>query len=382
MDSKKKLREFFRALKFTLVSISAGIIQIGTFTLLFELAQLEYLVSYIISLLLSVLWNFTINRKITFKAANNVTAAMLLVLAFYAVFAPVSMYLGDLAVHNGSNAYLVETITMVCNLVLEFIYTRLVVYRKSCDTAVKVKKPLGFRILEKVVKLFFGKTEFMDIDKIPNEPCFIIANHSQLYSPIACQLDFPTKKVIWATGEVTNTKDFPKYAQTVFWGSKPKWTKWFYKIISYLLAPIFAYVTSNADVLPVYRDARMLSTFKLTVETIHNGTNVVIFPESPVEFNQIVNEFNDKFVDAARFYYTKYKKELYFVPMYNAAKLKKARFGTPIKYDSTLPIEEQRKIICDYLKNEITALGEGFPLHKVVPFNNINKKDYKNNIAK
>lgn len=379
MSSKRNLKEFFRALKFTLVSISAGIIQIGSFSLLLEVFELKYLISYIVSLTLSVLWNFTINRKITFKAANNVAKAMLLVFAFYVVFAPLSMYLGNLAVENGANEYLVEGITMATNLILEFIYTRLVVYRNSCDTAVKSKKPLGFRMLEKIIKLFFGKTEFIDIDKIPNESCFIIANHSQLYSPIACQLDFPGKKVIWATGEVTNTKDFPKYAQTVFWGNKPKITRWFYKILSYVLAPIFAYVMGNADILPVYRDARMLSTFKYTVETICNGTNVVIFPESPQEFNQIVNEFNDKFVDAARFYYTKYKKELYFVPMYNAAKLKKARFGNPIKYDSTIPIEEQRKIICDYLKKEITLLGESFPLHKVVPFNNINKKDYKNN---
>ena len=174
------------------------------------------------------------------------------------------------------------------------------------------KKPLFFKMIEKIARVAFKKSEFYDVDKIPNEACFIISNHSQLFTPIGCQLDFPTSKVIWSTGEVASTKEFPKYAQTVFWGNKKKSVKWLYKILSYILAPIFSYVIRHADTLPVYRDARMLSTFKYTVETIHNGTNVIILPESPVEYNHIVNEFNDKFIDAARFYYTKYKKELYF----------------------------------------------------------------------
>lgn len=130
-------REWLRAIKFGVISVSAGIIQIGLFTLLNELLSWNYWVSYLISLLASVLWNFTVNRKITFKSANNVKIAMLLVLAFYAVFTPVSTYLGDLAENAGANEYVVLAITMILNFVLEFLYTRFVVYRNSCDTAVK-----------------------------------------------------------------------------------------------------------------------------------------------------------------------------------------------------------------------------------------------------
>ena len=124
----------FRAIKFTLISISAGIIQIGTFTLMYEVLNWIYWPSYLISLLLSVLWNFTINRKYTFKSANNVKVAMLLVLAFYAVFTPVSTILGSLAEGSGVNGFIVEIITMLSNFVLEFLYNRFVVYRNSCDT--------------------------------------------------------------------------------------------------------------------------------------------------------------------------------------------------------------------------------------------------------
>lgn len=133
-NKKRDFKEIIRALKFTIISISAGIIQIGTFTLMFELLNWDYWVSYLISLLLSIIWNFTINRRITFKSANNIKVAMLLVLAFYVVFTPVSTILGHLATENGADGFLVEIITMILNFVLEFIYNRFVVYRNSCDT--------------------------------------------------------------------------------------------------------------------------------------------------------------------------------------------------------------------------------------------------------
>ena len=134
MKEKKDYKELFRVIKFTIISISAGIIQIGTFTLMYEVFKWIYWPSYLISLLLSVLWNFTINRKYTFKSANNVKVAMLLVLAFYAVFTPVSTILGSLAEGSGVNGFIVEIITMLSNFVLEFLYNRFVVYRNSCDT--------------------------------------------------------------------------------------------------------------------------------------------------------------------------------------------------------------------------------------------------------
>lgn len=128
-------KEWIRTLKFTLFSISAGIIQIVLFTLLNEVLHIEYWISYLTSLLASVLWNFTINRKVTFKSSNNLKLSMLLVLAFYAVFTPVSTILGDLATANGVNDFIVFILSMLSNFVLEYLFSRFVVYRNSCDTA-------------------------------------------------------------------------------------------------------------------------------------------------------------------------------------------------------------------------------------------------------
>ncbi len=132
------MREFARALKFVLFSISAGLIQILSFTLLNELCHLPYWISYLVALVLSVLWNFTLNRKFTFRSANNVPVAMAKVAAYYAVFTPLSTLLGQwLTGSLGWNEYLVTGINMVLNFVTEFLYQRFVVFGKSIDSAVQ-----------------------------------------------------------------------------------------------------------------------------------------------------------------------------------------------------------------------------------------------------
>lgn len=128
-------KELLRSLKFLLFSVSAGIIQLGGFALLNELLHLQYWMSYLIALVASVLWNFTFNRRYTFKSSENIGKAMLLVAAYYCVFTPLSTYLEHtLAGNLGWNEYLVTGINMVLNFVTEFLFQRFVVYRKSVDT--------------------------------------------------------------------------------------------------------------------------------------------------------------------------------------------------------------------------------------------------------
>ena len=129
-----KKQNIIQVIKFALFSASAGIIQLVSFTLLFEVFHLNNTVSYIISLTLSVLWNFTFNRKFTFKSAANVPIAMLKVAAFYCVFAPLSTWWTH-ALADHLNAYVIEIGTMAINLVTEYLYCRFVVYRNSMNTA-------------------------------------------------------------------------------------------------------------------------------------------------------------------------------------------------------------------------------------------------------
>ncbi len=170
------MKSFVQILKFTLFSVSAGIIQVVAFTLLNELLEIRYLLAhfislipsffstsvgiiqvslfrfienlsempywpaYLISLTLSVLWNFTFNRKFTFKSAANVPLAMAKVFGFYLVFTPLSTILGSYAEKSGVNEYIVLGVTMISNFVLEFLFCKFVVYRNNENTLESNKK--------------------------------------------------------------------------------------------------------------------------------------------------------------------------------------------------------------------------------------------------
>ena len=164
MEPKSKKQSVWQFIKFALFSASAGIVQVAVFTFLNEVVMKqpfmqraiagsetfarimhnEYGPIYLIALLMSVLWNFTFNRKFTFKSAANIPVAMLKVLAFYAVFTPVSTLLGNHFTEKfaavGAIDYIVLACTMATNMVTEFLYDKFVVFRHQENTAVKKKK--------------------------------------------------------------------------------------------------------------------------------------------------------------------------------------------------------------------------------------------------
>ena len=131
-------KELLRMVKFALFSVSAGLIEMGVFALLNEVTPWSYWPCYLIALVLSVLWNFTLNREFTFHSAANIPLAMLKVALYYAVFTPLSTIVGNyLAEDLGWNEYLVTALNMIVNFVTEFLYQRFFVFGKSIDTKKK-----------------------------------------------------------------------------------------------------------------------------------------------------------------------------------------------------------------------------------------------------
>ena len=137
MSEKKK--EFLRTLKFLVFSVGAAAIQVGSFTLLEEVFRVTHWLSYLVSLILSIIWMFTLNRKYTFRSSNNIPVAMLKTLAYYAVFTPLSTWWTAILTgpNVGWNEYLVLAITMIINCSTEYVFDRFVVFGDSLDTAVK-----------------------------------------------------------------------------------------------------------------------------------------------------------------------------------------------------------------------------------------------------
>ena len=243
------------------------------------------------------------------------------------------------------------------------------------------KKPtVMFRIIKTAVKLCYPKTRVLGLEHLPEAPCIVVGNHAQLNGPIVGELYFPGPKKIWTAGQMMTWKEVPAYAFQDFWSQKPRWTHWYFRLVSYLITPLSVCVFNNANTIPVYHDMRLMNTFRTTLEALQSGENIIIFPEHDVRHNHIVYEFQDKFIDVAKLYYKKTGQALQFVPMYVAPKLKRAVLGKPVAFDPTADIKEERVRIARVLMDRVTALACALPQHIVVPYRNMAKRLYPTNI--
>jgi len=241
------------------------------------------------------------------------------------------------------------------------------------------KKPWLFRAIKYLVRLFYPKTEVVGLENIPDEPVIIVGNHTQLHGPIACELYFPDNYYTWCAGQMMKLKEVPRYAYTDFWSQKSKITRPLFKLASYIIAPLSVLIFNNARTIAVYKDNRILSTFRESIAKLQSGNNIVIFPEQDKRYNNIIYDFQEGFVDVARLYYKRTGKELLLVPLYIAPKLKKMYLGKPIKFSADTPTKKERRRICDYLMQEITEIACSLPEHTVIPYRNIPKKYYPTN---
>lgn len=241
------------------------------------------------------------------------------------------------------------------------------------------KTPWIYRLVRWFVWLFSPKYQISGLNRIPDGPCVIVGNHSQMYGPIAAELYTPGKHDTWCAGQMMHKEEAAAYAFSDFWSGKPKSVRWFYRILSHLIVPLSVLIFNNAHTIPVYHDTRVITTYRDSIARLQQGSRMVIFPECYREHNQIVHAFQDKFVDLARFYYRKTGESLSFIPLYLAPKLKTMFFGKPIQFDPNAPIEQERERICGALMDAITEIAVAQPRHTVIPYPNIPKNQYPNN---
>lgn len=237
-----------------------------------------------------------------------------------------------------------------------------------------------YRVVRWFIWLFSPKYQLRGAGNLPEGACVIVGNHSHMYGPIAGELYTPGKHYVWCAGEMMHREEVAAYAYQDFWSQKPKPTLWFFKILSHLITPLAMLLFNNAHTIAVYHDTRLLTTFRESISRIQEGYRLVIFPECYDRHNNIVYQFQDKFIDLARFYYKRYQHELSFVPMYIAPELKLICYGTPIRFRADAPIAEERSRICKALMDSITEIAVSLPEHTVVPYPNVSKRHYLKNI--
>ena len=238
------------------------------------------------------------------------------------------------------------------------------------------KTPKLYHLIYRIIWLLSPKYTLYGTEKLPDEPCVIIGNHCQMYGPIAAELYLPRPHYIWCIGEMMNRKEVPAYAFQDFWSMKPKALHWFYRLMSHVIAPLAEYLFTNAHTIAVRHDARVMTTFRQSIDRLNEGADVVIFPEKNEPYNGILWQFQEHFADLAKLYYRKTGKVVCFVPMYTAPRLSSIHFGEPVRYDPEAPDEAERKRICDAMMEAISDLASALPQHAVVPYPNIPKDDY------
>ena len=238
------------------------------------------------------------------------------------------------------------------------------------------KQTSFYLLLKKIAKKIYGKWDLQGLSNIPSEPSIIVGNHSQVHGPLVSELLFPYQKTVWCISEVMDAKTIPDYAMRDFFIYKSQKLKWLYKAISRFVAKPLAYIFNNADTLPVYKDNRIISTFKQSILQLENNKHVIIFPEDHTPYNNIINDFQSNYIDLARLYYHKTGRAINFVPMYIAPKLKTVVFGEKIQYNPKMDFKILKQNINDYLKNTITTMAVSLPSHVIVPYANISKREY------
>ena len=238
-----------------------------------------------------------------------------------------------------------------------------------------------YRAVRGLVRAFYPRPRLVGTENLPEGACVIVGNHAQMNGPIVAELYVPGDRAIWCNGEMMTLRKVPDYAYRDFWSEKPRGIRWFYRLLSYAIAPLSVCVFNNAHCIGVYRDTRLLSTFRQSLARLGDGARLVIFPERDPPHNHILYAFQDRFIDLGRMYGRQEGRALAFVPMYVAPALRQVVFGAPIYYDRSNAPEAERKRVCEALQRAITDLACGLPRHRVVPYRNIPKKQYPMNLT-
>lgn len=243
------------------------------------------------------------------------------------------------------------------------------------------KKPsAAYKLVKKIVWAVFPKMQVEGLENLPEGAAIIVGNHAQMNGPIAAELYLGDNRYTWCAGQMMTLKEVPAYAYQDFWSQKPAVLRWLYRLFSYMIAPLSVFVFTNANTIAVYHDARVLLTFRETLTKLKTDARIVIFPEHNVPYNNILYDFQERFVDLAQMYHSLTQKSLAFIPLYITPTLKKMILGAPIVYRPDQPIEEERSRICAELMEAITQIARSLPRHTVIPYANLPKKEYPCNL--
>lgn len=225
-----------------------------------------------------------------------------------------------------------------------------------------------YKFIRGILRLCFPHAENVYEETPGDEPAVFVCNHSAIRGPVMMTLDFKRKHQTWTVSCALDSKEAANYAYHDILFGRTRKPEWFWRMISRIIAKMLPPLLIYSDTIPVYHDKNIIKTFKQSVKALMEGNDLVIFAESPRRYSEFVCNLQEGFIDIARLYYRKSKKAIKFYPVYLEKKNAVISIGKPIAYDPELPLDEQRPIIAEYLRDNIDRLGRALPPHKPVPF--------------
>lgn len=233
----------------------------------------------------------------------------------------------------------------------------------------RYKKPKYHRItqfIRAVISFFTPKYTSMGRENIPECACVFVSNHARAIGPIVMCTRLNRDMRPWVHADVCFKETFKNYAIADFWPRAKGIGKALAYIVAHLLKGPVPYIFSGMQAIPVYRDQRVIITFKKSVQTLREGLDIVLFPEKDGEFSQYVNPIDSGFIDLGAMF--KKQEGLQFVPVYICPKLKTICFNEPVRYDSALSVEQNRETIGEEILKRIDALANSLPPHNATTY--------------
>ncbi|MBQ7669903.1 MAG: hypothetical protein IJS45_04180 [Clostridia bacterium] len=231
-----------------------------------------------------------------------------------------------------------------------------------------MKKSFLYRLIMFAGRIICPRSRVV-YETVPDEcPGIFVCNHSAIRGPVMMTLYFDRPHKPWVITYALDKEKTPDFAFHDFFVGEGRRHKRFWRFISKIVGKVLPQVLNEAGAIPVYHDSRALRTVRESIDALNNGCDLVIFAESPVKYSEYVNELQTGFVDVGALYYKRTGKLLKYYPVYVEKKNRKISVGSPVVYDPSLGIADQRSAVAEYLKTGIDRLAREMKPHKPVPF--------------
>ncbi len=189
-------------------------------------------------------------------------------------------------------------------------------------------------------------------EPIGDGPCVFLANHIGALGPIYMATTFPLadRTDIWCNDGVLDEKQMVEYVRHDWWWRPESKLAPLYNVtLPYLAAAIVPKVLRSAPTIPVYHDARIMTTMRQSLKALKDGKHIVIFPEKPDGFGSHADKLQMGWLNLTTMYARATGKPLRLIPVHIDQKAKVFRVGKAITVDADVPLKEQEDRIERYL---------------------------------